>query len=242
MAMPRKHSRCCYLLAAAALAAATYCQTFKTLSFVVGTQLFGTGLQPRVQKFHRVALEAAGRVALADADAAKAVASALNGQKLSGKALATKAEDKTVVLDGLEGDFFGNVDIQGTLYGTAQGKAVVFDARKSGDATKAVAFIASNSIQGMFLVGTGGSKPNSDEISWASKVSSNKMSLDIEGPINSMGLPKRWIRNLLKAATPADAGFSLDAASAPVYAVGLFGIFLVVLLSGNTSSPSDFIV
>merc|ERR1712079_464320 len=97
-------------------------------------------------------------VAVPDAAAAKAVASALNGQKLSGKSLTVRAEDKAVVFDGLDGDFFGNVDIQGRLFGTTQGKAVVFDARKTTDATKAVAWVASNSIQGMFLIGTGDSK------------------------------------------------------------------------------------
>mmetsp|Transcript_13451 Transcript_13451/g.26402 ORF Transcript_13451/g.26402 Transcript_13451/m.26402 type:complete len:242 (+) Transcript_13451:47-772(+) len=241
--MPRMRSRCVCLLAAAALATAMSWRTFNILGFVVGRKMFRAGLKPGTQTLHSVALKAAGRVALADADAVKAVASALNGKKLSGKPLTVTAEDKDVVFDGLDGDWFGNADIQGNLFGTTQGKAVVFDTRNTNDTPKAVAWVASNSIRGMFVVGTGGAKPSSQEISWASSVSSAMLSLDIEGPISSFGLPKRWNRALLKAAAPPEKpAFTFDTATTPVYAVGVFALGLIFLLSGNTYSPSDGVV
>lgn len=146
----------------------------------------------------RVVMRAEGRVELKDPDVATAVATALNGRKIYGKKVETKADNLIVLFSGLDGD---KADLSGELIGEAKGSATVFNARRDYPNTPlAVAWIDMNRVQGMFVVGAGDAKPSSEELTWAKKIVNAKASLDMEGPIATFGLPKRWLKFLLDSA------------------------------------------
>lgn len=160
----------------------------------------------------RIARQAQGKVTLDNAQTAISVAKALDGRKLGKKMMQVSADGDAVVIDvDAETNIFGGVDMDGKLFGVPQGRVVSFNGRKDiNESPLAVAWIDDDKVQGMFVMGVNGGKPDSEELGWASRLATEKIPLSMEGPIITLGLRKRWLNFLLKAAGSQDDGEGPD--------------------------------
>merc|ERR1712039_761571 len=95
-------------------------------------------------------------------------------------------------------------------------------------------------VSGVFVVGAGEAKPSSEETSWARKLAEANAALDIEGPIVTMGLRKRWVQNLLKAAQPEVSDSDVGMLSVPVLVGALVVLALAAFVAFTASTPAPY--
>jgi len=216
----------------------TLVRSLSCCGFVHGAALRKSAI---TRSFGSVARRAEGQLSFKGANDASAVAAALNGKKIGGKKVDAKPEGATVTLSGLDGDLFGSAPVTGELFGVAKGASVSFNARKTFPETPlAVAFVDSetNTVTGMFLVGSGDGQPSSEELSLARKLVDSGAEMDLEGPIANLGLPKRWLKPLLGASSGPKGGSD----EPPLLAIGIavaLALGVVTLSLGGSSSPSS---
>lgn len=186
----------------------------------------------------RIARQAQGKVKLDNAQTAISVAKALDGRKLGKKMMQASTDGDVVVIDmDAEGNIFGGLDMDGKLFGVPQGRQVAFNGRKDINETPlAVAWIDDDKVQGMFVMGMNGGKPSTEELGWASRLATEKTPLSMEGPIVNIGLRKRWLNFLLKAAGSQDEGEGPDPL---VIAAGVLVVALVAFIVTQTPAATD---
>jgi hypothetical protein len=193
---------------------------------------------PTARSVGPVGRRASGQISFKGAGDASAVAAALNGKKINAKVVEASQEGSAVVLNGLDGDVFGNVDVKAEFVGTAQGTPVAFNARQTAKATPlAVAFIDSEKIEGVLLVGSGEGEPSPEESALAGKLLG--AGTDLEGSVAKLGLPKRWLKALLGAKSSGKQ-FNPFEEYIP-YAIGLGAILLlaIVFILGGSPPPAE---
>mmetsp|Transcript_347 Transcript_347/g.1020 ORF Transcript_347/g.1020 Transcript_347/m.1020 type:complete len:246 (-) Transcript_347:309-1046(-) len=211
---------------------------FKCLSDSAFVSRKASGCVPTARSIGLVGRRASGQISFKGADDASVIAAVLSGKKINGNVVEASQDGASVVLSGLDGDASGSADLKAELLGTVQGTPVVFNARKTAKATPlAVAFIDSERIEGVLLVGSGDGKPSPDELALAGRVLG--AGTDLGGSVVSLGLPKRWLKGLLGAKS-SGGQFNPFAEYIP-FAIGLGVILLVavVFILGGSPPPAE---